>query len=104
MMTIGEKFYQMVQLIINKSKYIFMCTVTCSDVTSRDDWTIKRQGGGGKRTQKGTSTDLGEDINLQLCVDLPMKANGFNHVTFKITPHDFAQKHHWKCDLLRSIL
>ena len=33
----------------------------------RDVGTIKRQGGGGTRT-KGASTDL------QLCVDLPMKA------------------------------
>jgi hypothetical protein len=33
---------------------------------------------GGKRTPKGTSIDPGEDINLQLCVDLPMKANALN--------------------------
>jgi hypothetical protein len=52
----------------------------------------KAIGGGGKRTPKGTSIDSGEDINLQLCVDLPMKANILNQVTFKITPHDFAQK------------
>jgi hypothetical protein len=90
-MTIGGKCYQMFQLIINKSKYIFMCTVPCSNVTIRDAGTIKRQGGG-KHTPKGTSIDPGEDINLQLCVDLPMKANRLNQVTFKITPHDFAQK------------
>jgi hypothetical protein len=61
--------------------------------TTRDARTIKRQlGGGGKRTPKGTFIDPGEDINLQLCVDLPMKANILNQVTFKITPHDFAQK------------
>ena len=46
---------------------------------------------GGKHTPKGTSIDPG-DINLQLCVDLPMKANRPNQVTFKTTPHDFAQK------------
>jgi hypothetical protein len=102
MMTIGEKCYEMFQLIINiiniinKSKYIFMCTVPCSNVTIRDAGTIKRQGGGcwggGQRTPKGNSIDPGEDINLQLCVDLPMKANALNQVTFKVTPHDFAQK------------
>jgi hypothetical protein len=96
MMTIGEKCYEMFQLIINiiniinKSKYIFMCTVPCSKVTIRDTVTIKRQGG--QRTPKGNSIDPGEDINLQLCVDLPMKANTLNQVTFKITPHDFAKK------------
>jgi hypothetical protein len=37
---------------------------------------------GGKRTPKGTSIDPGEDINL---------ATIHNQVTFKITPHDFAQ-------------
>jgi hypothetical protein len=48
-------------------------------------------GGGGQRTPKGNSIDPGEDINLQLCVDLPMKANALNQVTFKVTPHDFAK-------------
>jgi hypothetical protein len=94
MMTIVEKCYEMFQLIINiinKSKYILMCTVPCSNVTIRDARTIKRQGSGGQRTPKGTSIDPGEDI-VQLCVDLPMKANALNQVTFKLTHHDFAKK------------
>jgi ribosomal protein L27 len=57
----------------------------------RDAGTIQRQRGANAH-QRGTSIDPGEDINLQLCVDLPMKANALNQVTFKITPHDFAQK------------
>ena len=65
----------------------------CNKLTIRDAGTIKSQGGGeGKHTPKGTSIDPGEDINLQLCVDLPMKGNRLNQVTFEITPHDFAQK------------
>jgi hypothetical protein len=61
--------------------------------TARDAGTIKRQRGANAH-QRGTSNidPAGEDINLQLCVDLPMKANALNQVTFKITPHDFAQK------------
>jgi hypothetical protein len=62
-----------------------------SNMSVRDAGTIKRQRGANAH-QRGTSIDPGEDINVQLCVDLPMKANTLNQVTFKITPHDFAQK------------
>ena len=83
-MTIGEKCYEMFQLIINiinKSK--------CNNQGRRKD---KKARGGGEHTPKGTSIDSGEDINLQLCADLPMKANTLNQVIFKITPHDFSPK------------
>ena len=59
---------------------------------NRDAGTIKRQRGANAHQRAPRSIDTGEDINLQLCVDLPMKANALNQVTFKITPHDFAQK------------
>jgi hypothetical protein len=54
------------------------------DAFNRDVGTIKRQGG--KTCTKGTS------IDLQLCVDLPMKTiTALNHITFKFIPHDFVQ-------------
>jgi hypothetical protein len=61
-------------------------------VRGRDAGTIKRQRGANAHQRAPRSIDTGEDINLQLCVDLRMKANALNQVTFKITPHDFAQK------------
>ena len=82
MMTIGEKCYEMFQLIINiinKSK--------CNNQGRRND---KKARGAGENAHQRAPLDSGEDINLQLCVDLPMKANTLNQVTFKITPHDFA--------------
>jgi hypothetical protein len=83
-MTIGEKCYEMFQLIINiinKSK--------CNNQGRRND---KKARGAGANAHQRAPLDSDEDINLQLCVDLPMKANTLNQVTFKITPHDFAQK------------
>jgi hypothetical protein len=71
-----------VDIIISKAAIILSPSKTMR-APGRDAGTIKRQGG--KRTPKGTSIDPGEDINLQLCVDLPMKANALNQVTFKIT-------------------
>jgi hypothetical protein len=73
------KLFQLIINIINKSK--------CNNQGRRNDKKAR-----GANTHQRAPLDSGEDINLQLCVDLPMKANTLNQVTFKITPHDFAQK------------